>query len=120
MPHLYRRSWLLRNGALVRWALGPQWWRVRHWRTLGLTDKLLSARRLWFGTASFRKSFWIAQGWLFPPRPTWLSRRRVQRRAAMRAAIRAGSLGTVCEEHGDAPTGVDFEVDAIACAHDGC
>ena len=33
-------------------------------------------------------AFWVAQGWLYPPRPTWLSRRRAARRRAMWAAIR--------------------------------
>jgi hypothetical protein len=104
-PRTYDRWWLLRHHRLVRWALGVFWWRVGYQRSRGAVDRLLYARRMWFGGSLSRSgsmrsgtgrpggdqqrvSFWRAHGWLRPARSTWIGRRRAARRRAMLAEIR--------------------------------
>ena len=130
---LYNRRWLLRHGALVRWALGAaqgrRWQVVGHRRALGHVDLLLETRRRFFcpralsnnpGGDRWPLSFWLARGWLRPrPRRTRRERWLARRRAAMRSAIRRGS-GRARAAHPRARARVRDLLDALdACAEAG-
>ena len=101
---LYSRAWLVRHMSLVRWALGhgtpaaalggsvSAWRSAAYWRARGFRDDFLSVRELHFGPEGPRPvGAWQSQGWLSPPRPTWLHSRRSRRWRRTWAVVRAGA-----------------------------